>query len=568
MEALNQSLKAFVALRDREWTMPSRRTVFWLLILCAVFMRLPYFFLSNEARLWRYELSYHDEALFIMQGREILDGYLPYIRHWDNRPPFGWMVFALIYAITGGNLMLYRIFGALYIGVTSYVLYRTLADRGRPGAGILSGVYYSVFASVIQAGQSFIYEHVAGLPFALLIYLLLNPKPGRRYAVKVALLATATAMILTNFLLIFPAVVLLFPTCWRTTFESMPAGVRLAPTFKNRFRVAMDWLLPKAMYAFLVFGVFIGGYAIIYFMYWLEGYHDFLVRSLIDAPFTISRQPLDERMFTQMSDRWFSFVRKVLRQYVYSLHWLLPMLVGLFLGRAVATCFEKPGTRDTVLCKLLVILVFSAFTMFFRNGNFYVFPYYMMQPLAIVCLAMGSATAFRLRDTRWFIMMLVAMGLFDATRMALSYYPPLIAHATAEDKSSHFSFLNDRIYRIADEINKYPVQGQALIVCTEDDMIYVLTKTQNPRFFIFPSFARYHFLAWVLGVPIKSTYQIMRESNPAGMVGWKSDSCFTQGGEFFYNNYHKVATVDNNEIYIRNDLKPIVSLVGPVPPAP
>lgn len=543
--------RGYAWLESRQWRLPADRWIFLALVCVSFFVRFPYLFMSSETRLWRYEMLYHDEALFLMQGRDVLNGYLPYIQHWDNRPPLGWALFAILNFLSGENLLAFRCNGAIYISITAFVLYRLFKAHAMAATGFAAGIFYVIFCSVAQVGQSITYEHAVGLPFALMLYALLCGHAFRRQRLMVATMFTVCCMTLTNFLLFFPAVALLFPQrnglcptlpLWQGASRRMEwlCGVR-------------GWLYAMLRNTLYVAGALAVGYGLLYLLYWVNGKHDFLIRSMVDGAFTVSRQPMDERFITQMPMRWQGFSNRFFYSYAYSPEWLIPLLLGFFLTRAVGAMLEPAHKRDALAVKLMILLICSSLALFVRGGNFWNFPYYLLQVMPVVVLAMARAFTLRMGDLRVVMVIIVCVGIADATERVLSRYEPLLAYF-AGDKTKSEAFLNDRLYQIAREINKFPVEGEPMIVCTEDDSLYVLTHTENPRYFIFPAFNQYNFLARVLGVWHEPLYELAKRSKPVAIVGWRGDKCFSMIGSYLYENYEMYSSIQNTNIYIRKDL--------------
>ena len=82
----------------------------WTLIL-----RLPFFFPDTID--W-------DESTLIIMGQGILDGYLPYDRIWDAKPPLAYVAFAGAIELLGRSVAAIRFVGYLGVVLTSYLVYR------------------------------------------------------------------------------------------------------------------------------------------------------------------------------------------------------------------------------------------------------------------------------------------------------------------------------------------------------------------------------------------------------------------------------------------------------------
>lgn len=531
------------------WRMPPRWVIFMLMLVAAMLIRFPYFFLSNYSRLWRYEMLYHDEALFLLQGRHVLAGHLPYIGHWDNRPAFGWFMFAILNFLSGENLVVFRVLGALYIGLTGFVLFRVLADRQKAMAGLFAGLAYIIFVSVAQVGQSITYEHVVALPFSLMLYVIFNPHHGKHPRIAVTVLFTMMVMMLTNYIIIGPAVALLMPP-----YKRDPSGPPPFVAWRQWLHGVGRWALAIVRNGLtLLFGLFVG-YAALYTLYWINGEQDMLIRSMVDGAFAVSRQPLDDRFFTQMMVRWGGFGQRFLNSYIYSNEWLIPFMLTVFLARSCSMLFGDANKRDMVLVQLLVLLVFGSVALFFRGGNYWNFPYYLLQIMPLIGLIIGCAATLRMGDVKFLMLAVMVVGMMDATRMVLSNYRPLYDYAQGQARPDN-PYIRDRQYLIAQVLNNYALAGQNMVLCNEDDMLYILTHTENPRFYLFTAFTQFYYLTSVLKVTIDPMVKTVQDSKPAAIVGWRGDECFSSLATELQK-YRLVSTVQGTVVYVRKDLLP------------
>jgi hypothetical protein len=86
------------------------------LCLWALILRLPFFFPDTID--W-------DESTLIVMGQGILDGFLPYDRIWDSKPPLAYVAFAGAIQLLGRTVAALRFGGYLCVVLTSYLVYRT-----------------------------------------------------------------------------------------------------------------------------------------------------------------------------------------------------------------------------------------------------------------------------------------------------------------------------------------------------------------------------------------------------------------------------------------------------------
>ncbi|NBO18332.1 MAG: hypothetical protein EBV03_03730 [Proteobacteria bacterium] len=521
-------------LQPIRWQLPADHWILLLLILAAVFMRLPYFFMSHEGRLWRYEMLYHDESLFLMHGRDVLHGHLPYIHHWDNRPPLGWFLFAIMNLISAENLVMFRINGALLIGLTSFMLFRIFAALGQRSTGVVAGLFYAIFCSVAQVGQSITTEHVVALPFVTMLYFVLSGRVVRRHRLIIGLLYAVCVMTLTNYLLLLPALALLLPGADGHA-PAPPRWHGLAGLQIWRAEL-LQWVRRVVLNGLMLLGIVLTCYGALYMLYWINNQHDFLLRSLIDGAFTVSRQPMDERLLTQFGFRWEGFSKRFFFSYLYSAEWIIPLLMGVFLTRVLGALTEPRESRDVLSLKLTLLLVCGALALFFRGGNFWNFPYYILQVMPLLAMAMARAVMMRMRDLRIIMLVVLAVGLQAATARVLSNYKPLLAYMQGENKYSYM-FMGDRNYQVAAELNRFQIAGKNMIVCTDDDSLFILTHA-----------------ARVLGVRIEPLLEVVQRSEPVAIVGWRGDKCFSMLGKYLNEHYEMYSVVQNTHIYVRKDL--------------
>jgi hypothetical protein len=104
------------------------------------------------ALLWRAPGLLHtelnmDEALYRLIGQSLAEGHAPYVEYWDRKPVGTFLITALIHLGLGESLAAFRLIGALFVGVTAWLL--ALAGRALfpalPLAGTLGAFFYILF---------------------------------------------------------------------------------------------------------------------------------------------------------------------------------------------------------------------------------------------------------------------------------------------------------------------------------------------------------------------------------------------------------------------------------------
>jgi hypothetical protein len=523
------------------------------LVLLSIAIRLPFFFTSTDGYMRDGAVTFHDEAMFIQQGQEVLNGNLPYIKHWDNAPPLAWMAWAVIVFITGGNLVAFRVFGALYIALTGIVLYRTLVKQQSRAAGIWAGAFYIIFASTINASQSFTSEHLVGLPFAGLLYHLLNTGDSRRGRMFAIAFYTLCFMLMTNFIIMLPVVALVLQGFHRL---GEPKSRQQLPLWRSRVEVLLRPLLPYLMrVALLSLSCFLG-FGFFYIIYWMQGQHELLVRSVFSVLPLFAFDKMDAGFFSFTSDQFWYFHQRYLAKIFHSKHWLIPVVVTCFVVMLAGSLFTRRGRQDRLSIHLLLLAAVAFILPFYRGAftNYYLF--YTLQCLPVFCLIMGRMMSLDLSDARWFALALTFMGLSDATKSVTAVYSPLLRYAGGDEAYS-VSYYNDRLYKVAGIINILPMKGRPMIVCGEDDILYTLTGAVNPRYFYFPFYPYSKALIDTLGVKIPPLRNTVLETEPVYIVGRDGDHLSAKGfaeiGDILQLQYIQVSNIEGTVIFVRKD---------------
>jgi len=137
----------------------------------------PYLFLFGTAFFIRFPFFFrdyidHDESTFILIGKSITDGHLPYDFLWDLKPPLLFYVFALVEWVFPHSLIAIRFFGVLIIFISAVVLILTAKTVGAKN-GFLIALSYVILSSLFGSLQGVMSEHVAVFFFlpALLLFI-------------------------------------------------------------------------------------------------------------------------------------------------------------------------------------------------------------------------------------------------------------------------------------------------------------------------------------------------------------------------------------------------------------
>lgn len=521
-----------------------------LLVLLSIGMRLPFFFTSTDGYMRDEATTFHDEAMFIQQGREVLGGHLPYLRHWDNAPPLSWIAWAPVVLATGGNLVAFRLFGALYIALTGFVLYRTLAARQSRGAGLWAAAFYIIFASTLNASQSFSSDHLVGLPFAGMLYYLFNAGDSRRRRAYAAALFTVCFLMMVNFLLLLPVVALVMPG-----FEGL-ARRQAAQGWRGRVMAALRPFFPYAARCAFLGGCCFLGFSLFYLIYWVAGQQALFVKSLFDTLPLFAFDRSAAAIFPWSYEPFVNFHLRYLSKIFHSRHWLVPVIVTCYMVMLAGSVFMRHARRDALSLQLLLLGAAAFILPFYRGAftNHYLF--YTLQCLPVFSLIMGRMMSLDLSDARWFAIALTCMGLSDSTRNVVAAYPPLMSYFGG-NKAYSVSYFNDRLYKVAHILNIIPMKGRNMVVCGEDDILYALTGAENPRYFYFPFYPYSKALLDTLDVQIPSLRTTVVNSAPVYIVGREGDGLTSRGfaeiGDILQLKYIQVSNIEGTVIFVRKD---------------
>jgi hypothetical protein len=136
------------------------------LFVATFFIRFPFFFRDYIDR---------DESTFILIGKSITDGHLPYDHMWDLKPPLLFYFFAFIQYIFPDSLVAIRFFGVLIIFISAAVLMQIAKTVGAKNQFAI-GLSYVLLSSLFGSIQGIMSEHVAVFFFLPALYLFLANK--------------------------------------------------------------------------------------------------------------------------------------------------------------------------------------------------------------------------------------------------------------------------------------------------------------------------------------------------------------------------------------------------------
>ncbi len=122
-----------------------------------------------------------DESYFLLLGRSLLRGEIPYTALWEHSPVGGLALFALIQAVFGQSVLAIRIATWLAVALESFLLYRlgSVAIRQRGATiGVIAGTLYAFF-TVINLGLAAHREIFLAPCVTLAVYMMMSGAPPR-----------------------------------------------------------------------------------------------------------------------------------------------------------------------------------------------------------------------------------------------------------------------------------------------------------------------------------------------------------------------------------------------------
>ncbi len=114
-----------------------------------------------------------DESLYTLVSQSMLNGNLPYIEIWDNKPVGIYVLYVIAFSLFGKSIFAIRLLSCIAIAITCYVLYHLGQLFGKDGRAI------GLFASLIYVASSLQNEGTAAnteiffIPFVATAYYLI-----------------------------------------------------------------------------------------------------------------------------------------------------------------------------------------------------------------------------------------------------------------------------------------------------------------------------------------------------------------------------------------------------------
>ena len=139
-----------------------------------------------------------DESTLILMGQGILDGQLPYVELWDNKPPVSFLVYSFFVGMLGKSIVAVRIGGLLFVLGTSYLTYFTGKVIWGYRAGLLAATLCIIFISAADSGQATMTEIIAILPLMGALALLVVKEYNTRVLFATGFLLAIAGLVRLN----------------------------------------------------------------------------------------------------------------------------------------------------------------------------------------------------------------------------------------------------------------------------------------------------------------------------------------------------------------------------------
>ncbi len=391
------------------------------------------FCLAVRFPFWFASVIEWDETTYTLMGQEILDGRLPYVGLWENKPPFAFVPFALALAIFP-SIVSIRVAGAVALSTVAYLSYRVtnrVADRR---AGILAAVMCVILVGAAPSGQSTLTEHLALAPLMGALGLLALHPLRPRTSFLTGLLLSLAVLVRTNLAYVALPVALALAVRWATS-RGMYRRIE-ASSF------AIGALLPPGCVALI---------------YAAHGHLGTLYAATVEVPF---------RYATQQAGPVALFGSHLVHQ-----PWLVSAAILALLVLCQRWWIGPPSDRP-VIGFLGLFLVGGACSILMSGASH---PHYLIQiiPFVVIPLAiswsLSRSSAYRLGAG-----LAVAAALVGSTAPVVRQYGAVVRSLQAGDPLA-----DDRGYRVGRYLAAANPNREQIYMMT-DHIGYWLTRTRPP----------------------------------------------------------------------------------------
>nr|WP_262917832.1 glycosyltransferase family 39 protein [Muricauda sp. F6463D] len=213
------------------------KTVFFILVIVAIFIRFPFFFRDYIDR---------DESTFIIMGQSWVNGHLPYTQLWDLKPPVTFLYFATIIKLFGKSFIAIRLFGSIMVAITALFTYGIATKITTKKVAFWCAVFCVFLQSLFGSLQGVMSEHISIVFFVTAIYLLFLKENWISF-LGIGILFGLSAMSKLN--MVYPIVVLGIYLLWEG-YHQKQLAVRIKNLMSMGLGVAFVILLTLLPYYF------------------------------------------------------------------------------------------------------------------------------------------------------------------------------------------------------------------------------------------------------------------------------------------------------------------------------
>lgn len=459
----------------------------WLVILVAAV------FITQIGRL-HLEVINGDESTFILMASSVVDGNLPYVETFDNKPPLMFFMLAGIIALFGKSLLAIRLFGDACLVISSLVAF-AIARRRVDAVSAGLGVLFSIALSAQRTGQFTSTELPATAMLMVSLWLLIARQDRIWSAAAVGLLISLATLTRSNLAVV--AVVFGAYFLWVAVFEAKRPGARwsllayiLAGLVPPLLLVAvyaaadaLDVLKLGAIDVPLAFASFqkqdVGVFLVNAFSLvgsgelpaWLPG----VVLALVilgigTAAFTLgTRLPPGNRLDREDMLAWLMFgaiLHSMLAGGSFHRHYWLQLfpLIGLIVARIIAALRQYPVLFRLVGCVVVIHFFVELIKIGPSTIRVLAEPGFLQKSHELRAAANRIAAVRRPDDTFWAMNNHLVLWYLNAQQVSKA-----ITHPSNIAKASIFETLADAGYIARDELQRIIDSSPTFIVTRDRD---------------------------------------------------------------------------------------------------
>lgn len=486
--------------------------IYLFLFLLVSIIRFPYFF--DSVIDW-------DESTYIIMGQDLLDGNLPYINLWENKPPLAFLFYALFILLFGKSIVAVRLGGLLCVFISACIIYKIGKRIYGNVAGFFAACLLIIFSSTFPGGQATMTEHLTLVPTSLILLFLLAKNYTNRITFIIGLLLSLTALIRINMVYLVPI-----------------AGLII---FLDGLKNGIFYAIRKSL--ILISGIFLPG-LVIGCIYLANNALDLLIKSMFTAPLALI--PHNAQSLLEKSP---STVKMIIDSCIISENFFAPLL---FLG-GIIILYIRPGVygrREKTSTTIILILFLSVLFSIIYTGT--MFAHYLIQLIPFVAVIGGACLSyFFISWPKKFLYLFLVIGLFPVLKPAAGKNAVILKKIY--NKESLFS---DTGYRIVNYLNRYDLEGEYVYFC-DLHIGYWLTNTKIPTKYVHPSsVGKEYFIKAVDGeaATAESTLQMILLKKPLFIIKtdklrYFNNQCNAVLDDEIENNYELEKQVKNMHIY-------------------